>query len=320
MRRDTLTAYTDAYNLKPGGIYTGFHTLDPYFQIKLGNPHIFFGLPHSGKTEFAIEILINLANSKGITAMLFTPEGGNKSKVINEIAEKVIGKPIYQKNRDGSQNQYAATDEQLKEAYAWIDKYFTVLDKPDFPNPKEITIADVYAMHDLHGRHDITLIDTFTHLHDPNKQPIFDFVNDIYMEMAAYDREHYHATFMVVHCGKTQTSYNSQGIPYIRPPHPTEAHGGQMWYRLADSWIQVYINEMKGEDSPYEYETLLLIQKVRDKYSGKKGIVRIGWEPKRMGRYYENIDGLNYFGNEYETGNTLALAGHNTESDEGAPF
>ena len=290
-------AYNKAHNKAIGGMYSGIEGLDDYWQPQRGKPHIIYGLPHSGKTEFAIEILINLTQTKGITVFLFTPETGSKEDIANFLIEKHIGKTPYQKNRDGSRNLYAAGDDEIKAGYEWLETYFHISDKEEYPNPTEITLKDIYSMAEMEGSFDAILIDTFTHIHDEHDEPVHKFVNRLYSEMHRYDAEHMTMTWMVLHCGKTQTTYLSDGTPYVRPPHPTEAMGGQNWYRLADSWLQVYIN--KAESEFYEYETWLMVQKMRDRHCGKVGVVRVGWTPERGGRYYEYINDKQYFGNEY---------------------
>jgi len=70
---------------------TGFETLDQFYKIRPTNTTIIYGYPASGKSEFALQMLVGLS-AKGKKHLIYTPETGNAAEIFCEIAHSLTGK------------------------------------------------------------------------------------------------------------------------------------------------------------------------------------------------------------------------------------
>lgn len=300
-----VEAYKHRYHASVGGLTFGFQELDKHLQFIQGVPMLFVGVPNMGKTNFLKECLINLSQIQGKKHFVFSPEGSGKQALIRELIEMHGGKPARVKQRikvvgeKPNENPYSMTDEQWKASAEFVKQYFCIVERSEFPNPKAVTLQDVYTYADFCGDFDTITIDAFNQLHDPKQLPVHEFVNEIGHAIKHHDQTNKQSTFMVVHGQETAHITPKGGAPYPQPVATNALQGGKNWEKFADVIVQVYIPQKDSYESEYEYTSLILIQKMREKDGGKKGVVEMGWCPHRMGRYYELIDGRKMYGGDY---------------------
>jgi len=188
----------------------------------------------------------------------------------------------------------------------FIEENFYIAERAEFPNPKQITLEQVYEHADFCGNFDTITIDAFNQLENVKQLPLHEFVNEIGHTIKNHDRDNKQSTFMVVHGQETQHILKSGAAPYPNPVASNALHGGKNWEKFADMIVQVYVPPRDAFESDYEYPALIMIQKVREDDSGKKGVVVLGWCPKRQKRYYEMIDGRKCYGGDYLKPNTAS--------------
>ena len=85
---------------------TGFKTLDEYYQIRPSNTTIIYGYPASGKSEFALQLLVGLSTSKYKRSSIYTPETGGAAEIFSEIAHSLTGKTFDKIQLSDEQNTY----------------------------------------------------------------------------------------------------------------------------------------------------------------------------------------------------------------------
>jgi hypothetical protein len=167
----------EAYH-KTGGTqinYAGFECLSGCFKYALDGVTDITGLPHSGKTEFALELLFYQSEAFGLRHLLYAPDIGS----YNEIRRKLLVK-YYRRSFRGYEN--SITDLDLINASAWIDTYFLIAQKDDPKKP--LTPIDLWNFgsdyEDKNGILNTVFIDSWKNLfHD--MQP-FGGREDLYLD------------------------------------------------------------------------------------------------------------------------------------------
>ena len=105
---------------KSGGTqlnYAGFECFNGVFQYALDGVTDITGLPHSGKTEFALELMFYQSEAFGLRHLLYAPDIGS----YNEIRRKLLVK-YYRRSFRGYENSISPTE--VIQASAWIDTFF----------------------------------------------------------------------------------------------------------------------------------------------------------------------------------------------------
>jgi len=104
------------------GVDVGFHSLEDMFSIKKGYPLFVMAAPAAGKSEFTLEILINLSKFYGWKHFIFSPETGTPKEIYAELAAKYIGQDYM--NTYGRQMDY---NDKMK-AEQWLEEHFVIVD------------------------------------------------------------------------------------------------------------------------------------------------------------------------------------------------
>ena len=168
-----LNKLRDIGHTKGYSVGWGFDSLP--ITIKSGCTTYVAGAPHDGKTEFWLEILINLSVEHNLRHAIFTPETGSIEDIISELCFKYIGKP-YIKTQEN-----AMSESERIAAEMFVDEFFYIID----PLDDSMTANDFYKLVDKieiqeNKRIHTTLIDPFNELsHDFSKD---EGRQDLYIE------------------------------------------------------------------------------------------------------------------------------------------
>lgn len=107
---------------------TGFKCVDEFWSFAADGVTDITGRPHSGKTEWALELLFYQCEAHGKRFFLYVPDIGN----YNEVRRKLIVK-YYRRSFRGYEN--SIKQHELTLAAAWIDSHFMILGKADLLKP-----------------------------------------------------------------------------------------------------------------------------------------------------------------------------------------
>ena len=312
MRR--LEEYTTQLNeIRTKGVqkgeYSGFESLDEIFSIKKGYPLFIAGAPHSGKSEFLFEILINTTLNMKWKHFIVSPESGSAAEIYAELCSKVVGKPYRLLKAKGEVNNFAMDEKEKVYSESLINEHFYILDPDELPEDQELTFDFFHSevdkvQNEYSITFDTTVIDPFNDLfYDLSK---FSGREDLYlMKTLTQARKkaklNNRVDIIVTHIAKTRVT-ESEGIKFSLPATPAEWAGGQMWHRKAFTMLLVYrpSKGLKDRDGvPYDENVALIInQKAKPKGTGKLGEVSLYWDWKKN-RYYElGENGQKYYANE----------------------
>ena len=279
----------------PRGEFTGFKPLNEIFTLKKGYPLFIAGLPHAGKSEFVLEVLLNTSVRYGWKHFIYSGESGSVAEIISELAHKLISKPY----RDGT---FAMTEKERLIAEMFINDHFVFMD-----TDMDFTVSEFYqfvqeAEQEYGFKFDTTTIDPF---------------NDVKEELSEYggredkwlrrelkririmSKKNNRIDILVNHVADIKPVYDKDSNAQYTPvPLPSQWAGGRTWHRRAFTMLVVYRPAifMKNENGePYlENETLIINQKAKPKGTGKIGRASLFFDWKKN-RYYWNEMGKEQF-------------------------
>ena len=281
------------------GDYCGFKVLDEYYTRKAGSTTFILASPHSGKTEFTLEILLNLSIKYGQKHVIFTPETGDYKDVAKELISKYNKKHFFASDFD------ACSQADIYNAINFLSDKFYIVDSDE----NSFSFFDIINQVKQLEASDKIFIDNI--VYDPYNEIKHDMREyggrqDLYIEdeigkLRRYAKKENKHIFISMHPQK-QEKKTVDGITFYPPPHAREAAGGESFFRKAMTFLTLWrppkgLNDESGQ--PYEEnQTIVSVIKAKPKGSSKMGSCSLFWD-WRKNRYYEKQDNSIYFGLEY---------------------
>lgn len=271
----------------PRGKYCGLESLDEYFSLKLGYPIFIGGAPHSGKTEFTLDIALNAAIMHSHKSFVYVGEGGDVEDAFAELVSKHAQKPYLQSSG------HFMDESQRTASEMFVNDHFIVAN-PDV----EFTIESFLeaaneAEQELGIKFQMTIFDPFNDAVDEsNKYGNRDdkYLNHVLKKIRKSSKVNKRIDIAVTHIADIKPAVDSDtGRRYTPVALATEWAGGRTWQRRAFQQLLVYRppSWLKDENGrPFkENECHIYIQKSKPKGVGKMGMAKIYFDWKRN-RYY----------------------------------
>lgn len=117
----------------PMGITVGWSWENLPLTLKLGKTVYLSAAPHTGKTEWWFEILINTSISKGWRHVVFSPETGKAEEIYAELLSKFRG-----------QRYIKSEDSNWEKEISFIREHFFIVENDD----SDLTVDDFYKIVD----------------------------------------------------------------------------------------------------------------------------------------------------------------------------
>jgi hypothetical protein len=282
------------------GEYVGFESLDVLYTKKKGSMTFILASPHSGKTEFNLEILLNLSLKYGEKHVIFSPETGDYKDLAKELISKYIRKPFFASDKN------ACTEAEIYNAIGFLSDKFFIVDNDENSFSFDDIISQTRLLEaDKRIKIDNILFDPYNEIkHDMSayggRQDLY--IEDAVGKLRRYAKKEEKHVFICMH-PQDQAPITENGVTYYPPPHPRQSAGGQSFFRKAMTFIILWRPPFGFSDKdgiPYrQNETHVIIAKVKPKGSAKLGTCKLFWDWKKN-RFYEEIEGVIYFGLEYE--------------------
>ena len=311
--RDELIKGRDNYT--PRGQYCGFDGLFELFSLKRGYPLFIGGDAHSGKTEFALELLVSASELYGWKHFCYFGETGSDRDIFAELCTKYIGKPFYKKSRD---DKFAMTDQECEIAMTWVNEHFYLM-----PSTSTFTIEKFYENVDnVENQLGISFQTTII---DPIGDCVgwkyeLEYLNQKYINVRRSSAKYNRMDIIVNHIGETQKIQEKGGTRRAKlPAIPDEWAGGKANYRAGFQMLLYYrpVEWMADENGipPEKNEAWVFCQKSKPKGVGKVGMTKIYWDWQKS-RFYEktSLGGVKYSGKQTDK------MYHNRETGENQPF
>jgi hypothetical protein len=272
------------------GYPVGFDCLNDLYTVKFGATTYIYGSPFSGKTQFWLEILVNLSKFYGMNHAIFSPETGTAGDVYIELYE------IYTKNDFYNNYNRQMSANELSKAKEFINSHFYVID----PGDRLLSVDDFYTYVDVVERK--LNIKIHTTLIDPWNELVHNFGDkgrqDIYLEWTlgkirqnAKINDRHNA--IITHITAQQKVKDSDtGMMYFPAADFREVSGGQSWSRKGMSMINVW-RPIKGllidGDPAPDNMTQVFVQKVKPKGVGQKGSCNLYYDFTKHSFYEERF-------------------------------
>lgn len=297
----------------------GFTKLNEHISLKPGVPLFMGGAPFSGKSELALEIVINDIRFNKKRWLIVSPETGNTIELYAQIVEKLIGDGSkYYENYGGQPNKYAMKDESLRKAMTFLNNHLRTIDPNDewkkYGDDLHMTMTNLFDVIDreeeqLGFKFDGILIDPFNEMDVDDSKKIHQQVRDDLDTLIVYGKKSEKVIILTNHTndvrGFIRKDVNNESYMYYPPARPEDWAFGQQWFRKAYQLVTVYRPQVQTielmadaqgdwtQANPYQHAmenghniSVIKIQKSKPKGIGKVGEAFLFYDVLRQ-RYYE---------------------------------
>ena len=255
----------------PGGVSTGWKTVDQCYTVKPGEMTIVTGIPSHGKSEWLDALIVNLADRHDWVMAVFSPENYPPERHIAKLVEKYVRLPF----RCGPRERMNPS--QLLTGLQWAHDHFTIIAPED-----AITIDSLLQKaKSLVTRRGIRgfVLDPWNELDHrrPASLTETEYVSECLGKIRRFARVHAVHVWVVAHPMKLRRR-DDDTYPI---PTPYDISGSAHWRNKADNCLTVWRDEQEV-DSP----VMLYVQKIRFREVGQVGAVPLRWI-RLNGRYEE---------------------------------
>lgn len=274
------------------GEWVGFDALFEKYSMKRGSTTYIYAGAHQGKSQFAFELMVNLAEFEGWKWAVYTPETGSPAEVYAELAWCYLRKPFL------INDKINATDVEADRALNFLKEHFFVID----PGLRDLSIEGFYtAVEEIEKsgvKIDGCLVDPFTEIKTDVNVGVRDdiAIGNILTRIRKHSADRDYHTIVTVHTKHQQAKYKN-GIPYVDVPTMNDIAGGMQWSRKGMMILNVWRCPYGLEDEngiPYEpNQVKISIVKAKPKAVGGIGSIYMFYD-KLRNRYYTTDE----FGNK----------------------
>jgi len=246
------------------GLSTGWPAMDEYMRLARGQLTIITGIPSSGKSEWIDHLMLNTIALHDWHWTIFSPENWPLPAHFQKLAEKWLGKPMFQQ----SEYRPGMTMAEIELATTELSGGIACIE----PGDGAVTLEGVMAVLKK-GKEDYNstafLLDPWNELehHRPPQITETEYIGKMLTMVRNFGRLHDMAIFIVAHPTKLQKRDDGK-YPI---PTPYDISGSSNWRNKADFCISVWRDY--EENTPVK----ISIQKVRNKNLGKTGAVDLHW-------------------------------------------
>lgn len=263
---DVLQLYREGL---PGGVTTGWASVDAHYTVRPGELTIVTGIPSHGKSQFLDALAVNLGHAHGWSIGICSPENLPVQRHIAKLIEIYSGWPF----REGPSRRLP--QEELGLALEWLHQHVV------FIAPEEsLTIPGLLdTAKQLVARHGIRglVVDPWNEFEHtrPGGQTETDYIGVALGQLRRFARNHGVHVWLVAHPTKL---YRKDDGSYPVPT-PYDISGSAHWRNKADCCLTIW----RDENDP-DALVKLYVQKIRHREVGSIGVVELRFK-KLNGRY-----------------------------------
>ena len=257
----------------PGGVSTGWPSVDEHYTVRPGELTIVTGIPSHGKSQFLDALTVNLAREHGWSFGICSPENLPVSRHLAKLIEQYTGWPF----REGPTRRLP--QDELITALNWLHEHFVfIAPEESLTIPGLLDTAQrLVARHGLRG----LIIDPWNEFEHtrPSGQTETEGISQALTQIRRFARNHGVHVWLVAH---PQKLYRREDGSYPVPT-PYDISGSAHWRNKADNCLTVWRDENEP-DQPVR----LYVQKIRFREVGKVGMVALQFD-RVTGRYKDAI-------------------------------
>ena len=253
----------------PRGSRTGWPSLDQFYTVAPGQWTLVTGYPGSGKSEFVDALLVNLTKI-GWRFVIFSPENQPLELHVSKMAEKLSGKPFGR----GPTERIS-----LEELGRHVEDLSTSFRFLQAPRDMSLTIPAVLdavtpVLDDLGGEYQGLVIDPWNEIEHwrPQGMNETEYVSHALSTIRNWARERKTHVWLVAHPQKLKRIDGKLPIPT-----PDSVSGSAHFWNKADAALCVW-RDMGKEGEGIGAEVSILVQKIRFRHIGRRGIAKLRWD------------------------------------------
>lgn len=255
---------------------TGWMELDRWYRVRPGDLCVVTGIPHSGKSHFVDNLMLNLVRRNGWRFAVCSPESNPVDEYRAALAEKWVGRPFSRSWNDRmSEDELRLALERLS-GHIWIFNS----DSSEVEEAGSMSVAWIIEkatrlvrQRGIHG----LIIDPWNQLEHqrPQAKTETEHIGECLTELSRFARRNQVAVWIVAH--PTKLLRRQDGTYPV--PTPYDINGGANWFNRADVCLCVWRDMTEEENPP---RSTIFVQKVRRKEVGSAGpdsLVSLAFQP-----------------------------------------
>jgi len=268
----------DVFNRgKKKGITTGYRCLDNHYKLRTSELDVWTGVPGSGKTMMAFQIMLNSSLMYGWKWGVFSPENYPIGDLFDTLAEMLIG------NTSDIEKNGRMTIHEYEKAIEFLNEHFYAIYPED-----DFTLENIISkFKHLVMRHGIKgcLLDPFNQLdHKFQGRDETTYIGECLTTIRRFEQVNDVKFIVIAHPRKMDR--DETGVHY-KMPTAYDISGSQNWFNKADNVVCVHrVNPMDVYDTSVRFN----VQKVKfQKLVGVPGEGMLKYD-RRSGRFLDEMN------------------------------
>lgn len=291
----------------------GFSSMNPYIRLALGYPIYLGGYDGHGKSEFLLELQMQLSELYGMKHLVFSGEIGSPQQIITKLCSKYGKKPFNRFIEDGTEYPEFQTDDEAMESLNFVNQHFLVVDRfavtDGFRFDNMIETLNTYMNNGFSiDKVDTISIDSWYELDREEVNGTDRQLEKFLQKMFRYGYANKISFLVSSHIGaaghKIMHDIEDTNQKYPGVPSKYNWTGGMMWSRMGFQIINGYKPHDKvcyfSDDTRSEWNEFWVdVEKSKPERVGKKGRCTLFFNPQ-SNRYYELIDGEKKYSRDWQ--------------------
>lgn len=268
----------DVFNRgKKKGITTGYKCLDNHYKLRTSELDVWTGVPGSGKTMMAFQIMLNSSLMYGWKWGVFSPENYPIGDLFDTLVEMLIG------NTSDIEKGGRMTIHEYEKAIEFLHEHFYAIYPED-----DFTLENIISkFKHLVMRHGIKgcLLDPFNQLdHKFQGKDETTYIGECLTTIRRFEQVNDLKFIVIAHPRKMDR--DDSGVHY-KMPTAYDISGSQNWFNKADNVVCVHrVNPMDIYDTSVRFN----VQKVKfQKLVGVPGEGMLKYD-RRSGRFLDEMN------------------------------
>lgn len=244
-------------------ISTGYDNLDRLIKFYYGNFITITGYPSSGKSNFALNLIFNLAQKSSIKTLLCSFEN-TPNQLKKRLAQIIIGKPTINASQE--------ILEEIRPHYDWLNKYFYILQ--DYTTTLNVdNIMEITEQAILKYGIKCVILDPLNKIEYTKTNNQTEDIGSLLNKLINFAKRYNILMFLVAH--PTKPSERKLGTQNI--PSGFDIAGSANFLNMSD--VILTVHRKQDEQGNKSKSTRILVSKVRDNDYGHEGSCYFKFEP-----------------------------------------
>jgi len=238
------------HNGKKKGLTTGYKILDNHYKLRTSELDVWTGVPGSGKTMMAMQIMLNASVLYGWKWGVFSPENYPVGDLFDVLAEMYIG------NTSDMDKERRMTEYEYENAIEFLNEHFyAIYPEDDFSLDNVLSkFKHLVMRYGIKG----CLLDPFNQLdHEFRGKDETTYIGECLTKIRRFEQVNDLKFIIIAHPRKMDK--DESGLHY-KMPTAYDISGSQNWFNKADNVVCIHRN---NPQDTFDTSVRVNIQKVK---------------------------------------------------------